>query len=303
VNNTYNGNAMTEDVIRSIVREEIQANNAAIEQKIEYFTNLLPFATYMGDDIVLTKSYFNVMYLVYSHDSIVAPYLIKNAVYETELTKYLLNNIKADSVFVDVGANIGYYTCLANKKIFSGKVFAFEPNELAFRLLQRNVMINWPNCPVSVENVAVGKCKGEVYFKNYKYRFVNSQILAGEEEGEINTGEITRVPVIPLDEYFPRDQRIDFLKVDVEGAELDVLMGAKITIANNPHLKILMEWSVDQLKNQNTNPIDVLRFLSGHGFMPSQLDWKDGSSTPITYEFIERKEYICSVLFEKHKIT
>jgi len=290
---------MDEDVIRKIIREEIQANNATIEQKIEYFTNLLPFATYMGDDIVLTKSYFNVMYLVYSHDSIVAPYLIKNGVYETELTKYLLNNIKADSVFVDVGANIGYYTCLAAKKIFSGKVFAFEANEMAYKLLQRNVMINWPNCPVLVENVAVGRTRGEVYFKNYKYRFVNSQILTGEEEGEINTGEIAKVPVIPLDEYFPMDQKIDFLKVDVEGAELDVLRGAKITIENNPHLKILMEWSVDQLKNQKTNPSDVLKFLSGHGFVPSQLDWKDGSSTPISYEFIERKDYICSILFEQ----
>jgi FkbM family methyltransferase len=288
---------MIEDVIRNIVREEIQANNSAIEQKIEYFTNLLPFATYMGDDIVLTKSFFNVMYLVYSHDSIVAPYLIKNGVYETELTKYLLNNIKADSVFVDVGANIGYYTCLAAKKIFTGKVFAFEANEMAFKLLQRNVMINWPNCPVSLENVAVGKSKGEVYFKNYKYRFVNSQIVTEEEQGEINTSEIVKVPVIPLDDYF-KGQRIDFLKVDVEGAEFDVLKGAMRTIESNPQVKILMEWSVDQLRNQKTNPVDVLKFLSTHEFRPSQLDWKDGSSTPISYDFIETKDYICSVLFE-----
>jgi len=294
---------MTEDIIRNIIREEIQANNTAIEQKIEYFTNLLPFATYMGDDIVLTKSYFNVMYLVYTHDSIVAPYLIKNGVYETELTKYLLNNIKPDSVFVDVGANIGYYTCLAAKKISNGKIFAFEANETAFRLLQRNVMINWANCSVSLEHIAVSKNKGEVYFKNYKYRFVNSQFFISDEDKEINTGDVVKVSTISLDEYFPKDQRIDFLKIDVEGAELKVLEGASQIIENNPGIKILMEWSVPQLKAQNTNPDNILKLLSGYAFLPYQLDWRDGSSSPISYELISQKEYICSVLFEHTSST
>ena len=291
---------MTEDIIRNIIREEIQANNALIEQKIEYFTNLLPFATYMGDEIVLTKSYFKVMYLVYSHDSIVAPYLIKNGVYETELTKYLLNNIKPDSVFVDVGANIGYYTCLAAKKISNGKVFAFEANERAFRLLERNVMINWASCPVSLENIAISKSKGEVFFKNYKYRFVNSQFLVSEEEGEINSSDVVKVSTISLDEYFGKDQRIDFLKIDVEGAELNVLEGSRKIIETNPEIKILMEWSIPQLKTQKTNPDDVLKFLSDYEFMPFQLDWRDGSRTSISYELISQKEYICSVLFERH---
>jgi len=288
-----------EENIRRIIREELKANNSDIEGKIAYFTNLLPFATYMGDDTILTKSYFGVMYLVSSYDSIVGPYLIKNGVYETELTKYLLNTVKPDSVFVDVGANIGYYTCLAARRISNGKVFAFEANDRAFSLLQRNIMINWVDCPVSLENVAVSNKKGEVMFKNYKYKFVNSQILTQKEEGEMNASDVVKVPTLALDDYFEKGQRIDFLKVDVEGAELNVLEGARRIIKENPGMKILMEWSVPQLKTQGTNPGDILTLLSGFNFRPSVLDWRDGSSSSITYEYIAQKDYICSVLLER----
>lgn len=290
---------MTEGSLRNLIREELSTNNGHIEGKIDYYTNHLPFATYMGDHTILTKSYFNVIYLVNSYDSVVAPYLIRYGVYETELTKYLLSAIKPDSVFVDVGANIGYYTCLAARKISTGKVFAFEANENAFSLLQRNIMINWIDCPVSLEKVAVSNKRGEVLFKNYKYKFVNSQIFTSQEEGETNVAEVVKVKTIPLDEYFKKDQHIDFLKVDVEGAEFSVLEGARNTIDNNPGMKILMEWSVPQLKVQGTNPADVLQFLSSRHFKPSYLDWRDGSSSPITYEYISEKDYICSVLLEK----
>src|SRR5688572_6686219 len=66
--------------IRNIVSDIVSSNNSVVESKIEYFTNLLPFATYMGDNTVLTKSYFGVQYLVSSYDSIVAPYLIRYGV-------------------------------------------------------------------------------------------------------------------------------------------------------------------------------------------------------------------------------
>jgi len=285
--------------ITAIIREELRANNANIEEKIEYYTNHLPFATYLGEDIVLTKSYFNVMYLVSSHDSIVAPYLIKNGVYETELTKYLLNTIKPDSVFVDVGANIGYYTCLAAKRINAGKVFAFEANETAYQLLQRNIMINWVDCPTKAEFVAVSDKKGEVVFKNYKYKFVNSQFFTGDEGEDINSYEVKTVPTISLDEYFSDGQKIDFLKVDVEGAEYKVLQGARQTLANNPDIQILMEWSIPQLQSQGVEPNEVLEFFQQRGFKPSVLDWRDGSATEVDYAYVTGKEYICSVRLQK----
>ncbi|HTI07079.1 MAG TPA: FkbM family methyltransferase [Puia sp.] len=290
---------MTEDTIRKLIREEIRANNDILEEKIKHHQNLLPFATYMGEDTVLTKSYFYTMYLVSAHDTIVAPYLIRYGVYETELTKYLLNAIRPDSVFVDVGANIGYYTCMASKKISAGQVFAFEPNEKAFRLLQRNIMLNWPDCPVKAEQVAISDKKDEVAFKNYKYKFVTSQFFTSEEEGEMNSYEVVKVPTISLDEYFPQGQKIDFLKIDVEGAELGVLKGAKRVIETNPGMQILMEWSVPQLKTQGTDPHDIIDFFMERGYTPSQLDWRDGSASEVNYDHLRQTEYMCAVLLQK----
>ena len=91
------------------------------------------------------------------------------------------------------------------------------------------------------------------------------------------------------------------MKIDVEGAELKVLNGAHRVIDSNPAIKILMEWSVPQLREQNTNPMDILDFFKSKGFTPSVLDWRDGSKQSVDYDYITQKGYICSVLFERNQ--
>ena len=98
---------------------------------------------YLGDHRALLETVDHCMMFVDTRDMIVAPNLLmRNAweVHETELVKRLL---KPGMTFVDIGANIGYFTLLAGRVMGPGsKVFAFEPEPRSFELLRRNVVVN-----------------------------------------------------------------------------------------------------------------------------------------------------------------
>jgi len=263
----------------------------------------VPFAVYMGEGTVLTKSFYDVLYLVSGFDCTMIPHFIMDGVYESELTKYLLNNIKEHSVFIDVGANFGYYSCMVAKKVSAkkgGKVYSFEANKNAFDLLQKNIMINWIDwSAVSLHQVALSNIEGEMQFKNYKYRFGGSQFYTYEEDTqEINTAEIVTVNTKKMDNYFSSGVKVDFLKIDVEGAEFKVLKGAENTINNNPEIKLLLEWNNDQLKGHGTNPADLIEFLKVRKMQAFKLDWHDGSSSEISYDYLlSTADHLCGVLF------
>ena len=286
---------MIEEVIRKIVKEELG------HHKKDSHT---PFAVYMGDGTVLTKSFYDVIYLVSSYDCTMAPHFILNGVYESELTKYFLNNVKEDSVFVDVGANFGYYSCMVAKKINGGKggrVFSFEANINAFVLLQKNIMANWiDQSAVSLNHIAISDKEEEVSFKSYKYRFGGSQFYTSDEDSQlINTMEVLKVKTRTLDSYLA-DYRVDFIKIDVEGAEFKVLRGAENVIKNNRSVKILIEWDNGQFKGQGVNISELVDFLKSKNLKPSKLNWEDGSTTDTSYDYLlSTGDHLCGVLFTK----
>ncbi|MBS1607961.1 MAG: FkbM family methyltransferase [Bacteroidetes bacterium] len=286
---------MIEEIIRKIVKEEL------IHHKNYSHT---PFAVYMGDGTVLTKSFYDVMYLVSSYDCTMAPHFIIHGVYESELTKYFLNNVKEDSVFVDVGANFGYYSCLMAKRINGskgGRVFSFEANINAFVLLQKNMMANWVDQgAVSLNHIAISDKEEEVSFKSYKYRFGGSQFYTtAEDEQLINTMEVLKVKTKTLDSYLA-NHRVDFIKIDVEGAEFKVLRGAEGIIRNNPSVKILLEWDNGQFSGQGVNISDLVNFLRTRNLKPSKLNWEDGSTSDTSYDYLlSTHDHLCGVLFTR----
>ena len=71
---------------------------------------------------------------------------------------------------------------------------------------------------------------------------------------------------MPLDMLLPQfDGRLDYIKIDVEGAEPLVLSGAHQTIANNPHIRIVMEWAPNQIRAAGFDIAQFIRKLDQHG--------------------------------------
>lgn len=132
--------------------------------------------------------------------------------YEPYLTKLILGKITPESVVIDVGANVGYYSLLAGK--IAKKVYAIEPEELNFSILKKNTQSNgFKN--IKLIKVAAGNRQGKVVIKR-------SKINPGAHKVVMERGEIK---MIRLDDLIK--EKVDVIKIDVEGMEAEVIRGAK----------------------------------------------------------------------------
>lgn len=146
---------------------------------------------------------------------------------------FYIKNINEGNVVFDVGANIGELTLLFSKFVGNrGQVHSFEPTPETFDKLSSLVRItNKKN--VTLNNLAVSEDKGFGNFNIYEKQYASWNTFAKRplENYGINIAPPISivVPVISIDEYCLENfiDRIDLLKIDVEGAELDVLKGAE----------------------------------------------------------------------------
>ncbi len=141
--------------------------------------------------------------------------------HEQGTEKLLRRVLSDDAVFVDVGANIGYFTKLASRLVgTTGRVFAFEPMPAALRLLRMNTS-QLPN--VTVLPLALSDMKGTATFYVRKKGDMSS---LSHDSG----AKPVPVAVGTLDESLAGQPRIDVIKIDVEGNELEVLHGGRAII-------------------------------------------------------------------------
>ena len=192
-----------------------------------------------------------------------------NEITEPVETKLFNDIIKNGEVLVDVGANIGYFTLIMAKLSgSSGKIFSFEPENKNFEILEKNVKINnYQN--VVLEKKGVSDRNGvNKFFLSSKNTGMHSLQKIRDDSKEV------KIDVIKLDDYFftlDLVEKISLIKIDVEGAEFQVLNGMK-TILKNKNLKLLIEFIPDHLKKHGTNPSDVLKILEDNDFKLYQIN-------------------------------
>jgi len=164
--------------------------------------------------------------------------------YECELLAFLQELTAADAVVYDIGANIGYHTLLFAKCACQGTVFAFEPLEEARRVLERNLVGN------NVRNVAViGKAiaaqSGSVVMGRNLY--CDQAAMAWADDAHLTF----TCDAVNIDDFIAAGHPAPtLLKIDVEGAEVDVLAGAAECLAKYRPLivcEIHGHWAADQV--------------------------------------------------------
>ncbi|MCX6726769.1 MAG: FkbM family methyltransferase [Candidatus Shapirobacteria bacterium] len=152
--------------------------------------------------------------------------------YEQYETKILLSQINKNSMVVDVGANIGYYTLLMAK--VAKKVYAFEPDKDCFEILKKNVEEN------KLENVVLfNKAVGS---RNKKVGIVRNE----DNYGDSRVGKGNEVECVRLDDVIK--EKVDLVKIDVQGYEIEVLEGMKNMVVPI----IFMEIDKENIKTLNT---------------------------------------------------
>lgn len=254
--------------------EDLKTSLAALTETVEQLLSTVeeirslvgPFGVPMPGGAMLVQTIHGMKYLIDPNDRVMAPQLIVYRQWEPDLSALFLRNLAPSSVVVDVGANFGYFTCLAASRIGAGnggEVFAFEPNPRLLPLLRDNCAINWSMAPVHIHEAAVGATRGVASLSIPRGGAANASLtdLAGDAER-------LDVAVVTLDEALPHGLLVDFLKIDVEGHEMAVLQGARDVIGRSPNLRIVMEWSIDQMGAAGTSVDDMLGLFAALGLSP-----------------------------------
>ena len=172
--------------------------------------------------------------------------------------RQLLQNILfAGAVVVDAGANIGVYSEFLSRCVGSdGVVYSFEPSPDNFKRL-RCATRKLPN--VRSCAAVVGEHSGETTL--YVSDKLNVDHRAYASDG--NPRRAVQVRMVALDDYFKAGERVDLLKLDIQGYELHALRGAKRIINENQDIKLLLEFWPYGLKQAGVNWNELIEMLKG----------------------------------------
>ena len=231
-----------------------------------------PFGIYLGEDRVLTRARDDIRLVLDTRDMVLTPALLIDGDWERELTDQIGQLLHPGMNFVDVGANIGYFSCVAGYRIGrgTGKIWAFEADPETFVYLNENINLNWFFEGVKLEQQAVysHSCKLTLH-RRKKYRGNTSIGVVPRHELDhvLDNSEPVEVPAVSLDDYFAGNtDRIDLLKIDVEGGEPFVLEGMRRLLVDQPEMRILIEWSPNQIWKTGVDPKQMIAFLDEQGF-------------------------------------
>jgi FkbM family methyltransferase len=187
-----------------------------------------------------------------------------NGVYGELDTKIIREEIHEGDIVIDVGANIGYYTLIFAQLVgSSGKVFAFEPESKNFEILKKNIEINnYPN--IVAEQKIVSDKSGIVKLFIAEHGIVGHRI-----NQQKSSQKFIEVESIILDNYIKKlnlDNKINFIKIDVEGSEPKVLEGAKEIMQKSNQLKIFTEFNREAVEEYGIEPKEMIDLFYRNGF-------------------------------------
>ncbi|HVF47854.1 MAG TPA: FkbM family methyltransferase [Pyrinomonadaceae bacterium] len=196
--------------------------------------------------------------------------------YEPETFAFLRDNLTLGETFLDIGAHIGLFSVVAAKKVGeTGRVIAFEPTPSTRDVMKQVLHVNGFEDFVEVRSEAVARERATTMFYDSgdEIPVVNS-LVRGE-----NTRNEFEVQVVSLDEFVTEhDVKPDCIKVDVEGSELDLLIGAEKTLAEfRP--QILLSVHPPFIPNAPKAIEEIWDLLERHGYRvsfegkPADREW------------------------------
>ena len=182
-----------------------------------------------------------------------------NQRYDKQTKRIMQIVLEDESTFIDVGSHKGEVLELALKISKKGKHFAFEPIPYLFHKLNDKY-----GTKCEVLNYGLSDQKKQSSFQhvttNPAYSGIKRRTYPKEEQVET-----IQIQLDTLDNQLKQHDRVDMIKIDVEGAELEVLRGAK-KIIEKFHPIIVFEHGLGASDHYNTSPEDILKFFDDHQY-------------------------------------
>lgn len=205
---------------------------------------------------------------------------------------FLLHFLRPQDLFVDIGANVGTYSILASAEIKS-KTLAIEPVPSTYKNLIDNILINQMQDRISSMNIGLGSKKGKLKFTK-SLDSVNHVATENEKdtiEVEINTLDSILLGVTP-----------SLIKIDVEGYETEVLLGANKTLENDKLKAIIIELNGSGDRYGYCESL-IHENLVQKGFIPFEYNPKHKKLTKIECYGNHNTIYIRDISFVENRIS
>lgn len=190
--------------------------------------------------------------------------------FELRLVRFLLNHLKKDQVFIDVGAHFGFFSLLASKLVGdAGKVFSFEPSDTTFEILSMNAtnMLN-----INLNKNAVGEENGSLTFHEFpiiysEYNTLDPEAYRRASWFDEDFVKLVEVPVVSIDYYTNEKNLIpDVIKVDVEGTEARVIKGMQ-SLLRDRSILIILEYVPNDGNIEFHQALEMLATYQYHPFL------------------------------------
>ncbi|SRR5258708_1896226 len=204
-------------------------------------------------------------------------HIVQFGIFNDWIAIHLSDLLSKDSVVLDIGANVGLLTLPFSKQVPQGKIYAFEPDNVARESLEENIrlnkLINVIVFPFALQDDVARKSITFYKRETKDADGLTNKGLSSIEAIEKFTIETVRVPATTVDAIISNQKinHIDFIKIDVEGAEVKVLKGARNTIKKYMPI-ILYEYSttIDILASSHNSEESFL-FLKQLGYKQYEI--------------------------------
>ena len=200
---------------------------------------------------------------------ILQQYLYYFGIWEPNLTHWIVGRLRPGDTFIDVGANIGYYSLLAAKSVGrNGSVVAIEASPTIFRQLEANLRLNGV-ANVRGVNVAVSDCEGIARLFRGPATNAGLSTIVADEAAPNDCQFECEVATAPLHKLLTSDEiaKARLIKIDVEGAEWPAITGMSPLFSDaRPDLEIMVEVCHDRLARQGRSPDELLATFQAAGF-------------------------------------
>ncbi|KGD99386.1 FkbM family methyltransferase [Rhizobium sp. YS-1r] len=198
-------------------------------------------SAYLGDHTALVRVLGRYKLYIDTRDRGFGSHILLDGFWEIWLTLFCARNVKRGMTAVDVGANFGYYSVLlAELAGEDGWLISVEPNPHAADMLSRSIEINGFSGRTRIERAALGRFAegwAPLYVPHNEPKnalIVSEGFTTGAEQGKI-----VRVPLTTLDRVGSASSRIDFIKIDAEGAEEGIFEGMQETITRHQPIVVV----------------------------------------------------------------